>query len=232
MKLIVLDTETSGFKEPSGVCECAIIELDPDTLDEVARHRSLIDPQVPIQPGASGIHRITDDMVVDSPTLEEFFHVVLEKKYENEPMIMVAHNAQFDHKYVKPYLPLAATLCTLRLARVAYPDADDHKLPTLKYMFKLGSGGISHSALGDVEDTVDLLRLLCHELDMNIPALVEFQHKPKLLTKMPFGKDWKGKPIRDVPVSFLQWALKQPNPDVDLVYTIETLGLLKFNRRA
>jgi exodeoxyribonuclease X len=223
MRLIVLDTETSGLKPPVGVCECAFIELDPDTLAEIGRYHSLIDPELPITPSASGIHRITDDQVADKPTLTEWFEIVLENIFLDQDVVMVAHNAAFDHPLVKKHLGRSQPLCTLKLARKVFPDADDHKLATLKYMLKLGEGGFSHSALADVEDCADLLRICVREMGMSVGELAEEFNKPQLLDKMPFGKH-KGVKMVDVPKSYLSWLRKQDNIDGDLLFTLQQIA--------
>jgi exodeoxyribonuclease X len=223
--LIVLDTETSGLKDPVGVCEIGIIELDVTTLAEVGRFRSLIDPQVPISHAASGVHRITDDMVGDAPTLEEYFHIVLEHRYTDKNVLMVAHNKSFDYPKVKQYLGNSQALCTLRLAQKAWPDAENHKLATLKFMYKLGRmGSTSHNALADVEDTADLLRLLKFTTGLSLQELLEFEVAPRIVEIMPFSKH-KDSPLKDVPKSFWTWLLKQGGEgvDPDLAYSVNLI---------
>ena len=73
-RYIVGDTETSGLSASPGVCEIAWAEIDEQGNVLDLQH-SLIDPEVPICPAASGVHHITDDMVADAPTMEEFFTV-------------------------------------------------------------------------------------------------------------------------------------------------------------
>lgn len=224
--LIVLDVETTGLAEPIGVCELGMIELCPDTLSEVDRYRSLIDPQAPISAGASGIHRITNDMVAFEPTLDEYFHHVMGDRYEGRDVVVVCHNAPFDFPKIKHKMganPVA--LCTLRLARKVWPDAENHKLATLKFMFNLGRrDSNSHSALDDVEDTADLLRLITVETGMTIPELLEFQRTPTIIKTMPFSKH-KGMPLKDVPLSFWGWLQRQDGEgiDSDLAYSIRQI---------
>jgi DNA polymerase-3 subunit epsilon len=223
--LIVLDTETTGLTEPVGVCELGIIELDPTTLEEVWRFRSLVDPERRIEYGASGIHRITDDMVTTAPTLQECFEIVLKNRYVGRRVVMAAHNAPYDYPKVKDYLGDSTALCTLLLARKVLTDAENHKLATLKYQYGLGrKDGNSHSALDDVEDTVDLLRLIVRETGHTIPELLELQRKPSIVEIMPFSKH-KGEPVKNVPASFWVWLSKQGGEGVDrdLAYTVKSL---------
>ena len=62
----VLDTETTGVSADASIVEIAWIEIDAD-LNEIRRFRSLIDPEMPISPGASGVHHITNEMVSGEP---------------------------------------------------------------------------------------------------------------------------------------------------------------------
>lgn len=221
LRLIYLDTETTGMAEPVGVCDCAFIELDPETFEIIGRHSSLIDPQRPIQASASGIHNITDDMVADAPTLQEWFELVLGDPFKDtETLIMAAHNSKYDFPLVAPHLPEnTLQLCTLKLARLAYPDAEDHKLSTLKYLFNFGRS-ISHEALADVEDGVKLLQKIARDLDMGLEELMAYQHQPRTLKTMPFGKH-KGVPIEEIDAGYVKWYLRQPEQDPDLLHTLK-----------
>lgn len=223
--LIVLDTETSGFDDPVGVCELGIMELDQTTLDAASTMHSLIDPEVPISFGASGVHHITNDMVGDKPTLDEYFTVVHNRPYEGKSVVMVAHNAAYDYPLVKRHMGDCRPLCTLLLARKLFPEAENHKLATLKYMFGLGAkASNSHSAMNDVVDTADLLRLIVDRTGMSIEELLEFQLQPTKIEVMPFSK-YKGQKLGDVPTSFWAWLNKQDGEgvDADLAYSVNQI---------
>lgn len=232
LKAGFFDTETSGLTPPVGVCECAYIEFNVDDLKEVDRQHSLIDPEVHITPSASGIHRITDDMVTEMPTLKEWFDVVLKRPFHGHKLLFVAHNAPFDLPLMQPAMGAdeIIVLCTLKLARHVYPDAENHKLATLKYMFGLGEkGSVSHGAMADVADGMDLLRKIIADTNMSLNDLIDLQDKPRMLKVMPFGKH-KGMPVAEVPKSYISWFMKQPETpeqpkDKDLIYTFQQLGL-------
>lgn len=224
--LIVLDTETSGLEEPIGVCEIGMVELDPTTLSEVGRHRSLIDPECRISFGAMGVHRITNEMVATEPTLDEYFDQVLNGHFADRDVLIVCHNAAYDFPKVKhKFGPGSKPLCTLKLIKKLLPDAENHKLATLKFMLGLGrTDGTSHSALDDVEDTADLLRWIVRESGLSLQELYDLQYKPNKVEVMPFGKH-KGLPLKDVPLSYWVWLSKQDGEgsDRDLVYSVNLL---------
>lgn len=213
------DTETTGTGDDARVCEIAWVELDNElnVLDTV---HSLIDPQIPIPANASGVHNITDTDVQSSPTMSEFVEVVLGQPVM-EPSILGAHNVKFDARFFGHVLPnQAGTICTLRLARLLWPESPDHKLTTLRYFLGLKSGA-SHRADGDVETTLDLLRKIANKLEMTLSELVPLSAQPLFIEKMPFGKHFN-EPIRNVPRSYFQWLLRQKDPiDSDLKHTID-----------
>jgi DNA polymerase III epsilon subunit-like protein len=109
---LVLDTETSGLGPKDGPCEIAMLVVD-DNLNVIKEYVSLIDPEVPITVGAYNIHGINDRMVYDAPTLPEYFRVVLSNVFDAEPIRLIAHNAPFDLKFVKPYLKVVEVVNTL-----------------------------------------------------------------------------------------------------------------------
>lgn len=221
IRWLVLDTETSGLTPDDGPCEIAWQELD-ENLATIDRQYSLIDPQRPISPSAMGVHQITDAMVADAPTLEEFLFEVLDDPFGGErPVVIIAHQAAFDYKFVKPYISNpGGKLCTLKMARMIYPDCDNHKLQTLRFHLGLEVSRDAHSAAGDVEVTANLLRRMCHDTEQNIHALFEVASQPTIVKKMTFGKH-KGKLVSALPADYIDWLLKLDNLDENLRYTLE-----------
>ncbi len=216
MRFAVLDTETTGFGPKSGVCEIAYLEFDPSNMDVIRRGYSLIDPETPITPGASGVHGITDEDVADSPTLKEYFNIVEGRPFDGGEMVIVAHKADYDMQYVGPHINnLAGTICTLKCARRIYPDADDHKLQTLRYALKLNvEAADAHSAAGDVEVCFALLKRLMQDSGLGLEGLIEMSKLPGIL-KMPFGKH-KGVRLADLPADYVHWLLNKAEIKDDL----------------
>jgi exodeoxyribonuclease X len=225
LRVIVLDTETSGLGADAGVVEIAWTEFDKDMI-LIGHEYSLIDPQCPINPGASGIHGITNAMVEDAPTLQEFFSVVKGDPFHNEDdsVIVVAHNAAFDLRFVGPFIPsLSGVICTLKCARRVYPDAEDHKLQTLRYALGLDVGAAdAHSASGDVAVCVALLKRLMQDTGCDIEGLLELSSMPMKISKFPFGMH-KGKKLEELPSSYIHWLLTKATIDDDLRAALLTL---------
>jgi DNA polymerase III epsilon subunit-like protein len=217
-RLWVFDTETSGLGASAGVCEAAVIEIDDD-MQILNQYRSLLNPGCEISVSATAIHDITDDMVKDCPTIEQWFETNF-PNLKNEHVLMVAHNAPFDAKFLAPHVGKLESLCTLKLARRAWPECPDHKLRTLMYYLKLQKLG-SHSALDDTTTCLGVLKLACEKLGLTLEDAYHMLRKPTEVTHMPFGKEWKGKPLCEVSDSFMNWCLNLKDLDADLRYSIE-----------
>lgn len=209
------DTETTGLGEDAGIVEISWVETD-ENFNEVSRHYSLINPEKPIQPGAMGAHGITEAMVANSPTISEFME---EAGYplDVEGGVLVAHNAAFDIVHFAPWMRDPLTLCTLKAARVIYPEADNHKLTTLKYYLGLdGCHDRAHSADEDVNVLMQLVKRMCQDAECGLPELMHIQNIPRKIHKMSFGKH-RGKALSELPKDYVNWLLtKADNIDSDL----------------
>lgn len=220
LRYLVADTETSGTTPEDRVVEVAWAELDEE-LQVLDRQYSLIDPQRRISASASGIHGITDTDVIEAPTLDEFFDIILGGTYfrPGDEVCFIAHNAGFDARYLGPHMPIKLQLCTLRLARHEFPDAENHKLQTLMYHLGLPRGE-KHRADGDVDTCLGLLRKIVEKTGMNLRELALASLDPIWVEKMPFGKH-KDVPLKALPGNYISWALKLDNLDRDLRWSLE-----------
>jgi len=95
MKIIVLDTETTGMLEKDRICQLSYLVLNEDfEIEEV--HNDLCKPPLPISYEAMAIHHITPEMLEGEPSC------VQTKAYKrllelNSPAnLMVIQNAAFD----------------------------------------------------------------------------------------------------------------------------------------
>lgn len=212
MEVDILDTETASLE--GGVCDLAIARVN-ENFEVVWEVESLIDPERPISPQASGIHHITDDMVWASPTLSEFMDMH-QHPLKRDGLVVGGHNVQFDCRMLASVLPQSyAKLCTLRLAKHFYPDNPDHKLQTLRYQFKLDAG-TAHRAMGDVIACLNFLRHLSHEFNHSLPELIDLAKRPLSLdSRISFGKH-KGMRLGEIPMSWVRWFCEQPTADPDL----------------
>lgn len=223
MKWILADTETTGVKVTDAVCEVAWREITDD-FQTVREGSSLINPLMPIHYAASAVNGITDAMVADAPTLDEYM------RSEGDPLmgrdvVLITHNTAFDERYLRPHMhDDAQTLCTLKCARVLYPEAENHKQGTLAAMLGITvPREKAHSADGDLDVLSQLLKRMCADFDLTLPQLMEVQNRPRKIMNMPFGK-YKGTPLADLPDDYVYWLLhKTENLDSDLRASLESL---------
>lgn len=226
MNFMVLDTETSSAKDDRGVVEIGWVCIDADWCI-TEKVNSLIDPQQPISPSASGVHGLVYEDVANSPTLEEFFTLnepgCYGKRIEG-PVVLIGHRIGFDRPAVEPYVDGEIyELDTLRYARLLYPDADDHKLSSLKYLLNLPrDSGAAHRALADVLTAYHLARHIAERMNLSLLELAEHAKQPMLVKTASFGKH-KGQPFSEIPRSYLQWMKRELSLDIDTQHTVDTL---------
>ena len=201
-RMIVLDFETTGLQPGYRPVEIAWLEFD--SLYKVSQSvTSLIDPQIPIEPGAQKVHGISSEMLAGMPTLEEFLQGEHADKFANEHVLVVAHNAAFDLPMFAPFCKKATSLCTMRLAQALYPTAENHKLQTLASMFAVDVEP-THRAMADVGACFELLRTIAKKEDKSIDELLVVASHTSPESLMPFGKH-KGKMIKDLPSDYVAW---------------------------
>ncbi|MDO5300952.1 MAG: PolC-type DNA polymerase III [Tissierellia bacterium] len=176
-RFVVFDLETTGFSpRHNEIIEIGAVAIDHGRITE--RFSSFVRPSVPIPPKITELTGISDEMVKNAPEIEE----VLEK-FEAfcEGSVLVAHNADFDCRFIEslrgektPY----PSLDTLALARRLLPELKSYKLGRLAKRF-----GISlvdaHRAVNDAEATAELfLQLLRKTGELGIRSLDEMNGLP------------------------------------------------------
>lgn len=210
MRYFIADTETTGLKKAK-VVEIAFIEIDPDNFEILQSWASLIDPEIPIEPGAQAIHGISSEMLADEPTIEEYVAEIMRGRIE-DPCTLIGHNVQFDKPFFGPIMNVQQTFCSLRLCRQLFPtQTDNHRLGTMRDFLEI-DGGEAHRAMGDVLTVHQMLRKV---LPLTGKTLVEHLLVPaRTVYTMPWGEH-KGKQLMDIPVHYRTWLLSA-NIDDDL----------------
>jgi len=163
-----LDTETTGLSSSRGgrVCELAILQVRGGEI--IKTYQELINPQVPIESGAYGVHGISDSMVAGKRTFREIASRVAEVL---KGTVMVAHNAPFDESFMRaeftragsafPEIPI---LCTLKLARRHF-EFERNNLGTIAQALGVETKGW-HRAGADVAILDKIFRYFLKEFSM------------------------------------------------------------------
>lgn len=214
---VIADTETTGLNGPA--IEIALHEINPLTLEMLWEVDSLIDPgpDFPIEPGAMAIHGITDEMVADAPTLEEFLTTpgdqFLNGRLEGRDVILICHNAVFDIKRLHPIGDVTNTICTLFHSRqLVGTEVVNHKLTTLREHFGFPPNE-AHRALADVYTTKRLLRELLGRTNRTLPEFLATMDVT--VHRMPWGKH-RGQLIMNMRKDYLEWVKGLPDLEPNL----------------
>ena len=155
----VIDVETTGFSfRNDRVVEVACLRLDA-RFRPVAQFESLVDPERSIPERVSRIHGICDRDVAGAPTLLQLAPWL---KALTAGATLVAHNASFDRGFLA-FLGEREWLCTVRLARRAFPTAPSYGNQALRRYLRLDdeprfAGLRAHRAFADVTVTAEVLR--------------------------------------------------------------------------
>lgn len=150
----VIDLETTGFDSlRDRIVEVAIVQTDGYVIEN--RWSSLVSPGRDIPPMAFATHGISDEDVEDAP---ELWSLLPQIEDLVEGRTIVAHHATFDRNFL--WTLRQPWICTLELARKAYPHAPSHRLGRLVEYLGLRQQLTSerlHRALPDAEATAYLL---------------------------------------------------------------------------
>lgn len=182
MKLLFLDTETTGLKQDKGakIIELAFLTYDLDTRALLDVWVQRFNPQIPIEPGAQAIHGIAFSDLTECPTWEDKAAEIARRMSEAD--LLVAHNMGFDGPFIAGELlrvgegvPDVYSLCTMESGRWACADG---KLPKLlELAFALGVTFDHSKAHGAEYDTSILAECFFRGYDRG------FYELPKSLRK-------------------------------------------------
>lgn len=232
MKLIFLDTETTGNTKDDFLCQIAYHERGTSEF-----FNELYKPLKPIPPEASAVTHITNKHVADKPefkTSNDYENV--KQLLESDDVVLVAHNAMFDigmlqNEGINP----KNFICTLRVAR----DMDEsgvipkYNLQFLRYYLELDVEAQAHDALGDIMVLEALFdRLLKKQIELSggeesaIQKMIEVSSHPSILRNFSFGK-YSGRTIEEVAKmdrGYLEWLYEQKKSsdqnEEDWLYTL------------
>ena len=204
---VILDTETTGFVPPIIVVELAAQRMrgwEPQGVP----FRRLLNQNADIPPEASRVHGYTREILErdGEPAIDVYRDFA---GYAGN-LPIVSYNLKYDLEDVlKPewsrlgIKPISTEgFCALRLAqRLLDPvPAGNCKLQTLRQFYRLAERG-AHTAMGDVETVIDLLREVLQPIaeDQGLATwndVCTFAKEDWFPSRIAFGK-FKGRDFRD-----------------------------------
>lgn len=146
------DTETTGLSADSGdrLVEIGAVKFSGDGV--LGTFGQLVNPCRPIPAPVTRVNNITMEMVRDCPTEDQVLPGFIAFISNT---ILLAHNANFDLKFVNTALircghhPLKnKTEDTVHLAKAAFPELPHHNLQFLAQRFRINPGN-AHRAQDD-----------------------------------------------------------------------------------
>ncbi len=132
MNFLAIDFETANSSRAS-ICSIGIVIVENGIIKEEIH--TYINPMDEFTYYNTVIHGITEDMVQESPTFEEYWPV-FKKMIENK--VLIAHNASFDMSALRyaldlfnePYVNFTYG-CSYVFSKKVWPSLFNHKLSTV-----------------------------------------------------------------------------------------------------
>ncbi len=234
MKIVILDTETTGNKEEDRIIQLSFLVLN-ENLEIEEIHNELVKPPIPIKFEAMAVHHITNEMVEDKPKIKHTKAYQRLKELNEANNYLVIHNAQFDLDMLKKegFNPFFKLIDTFRILKHLIPEGK-YSLQYNRYALglykkepeiceKYGIEINAHDALGDVIVLGLLFEYLIKTYDKSFDELVELTQKPVLYDKFYTGK-YKFKDIKEVLIKdpdYIEFLLNTADIDMDVKYSIE-----------
>lgn len=159
----VVDIEATGGNHIKGrIIEIAIYIFDGQKI--INEYSTLINPGTKVDWYVTKLTGITNEMVSKAPTFQEVSKEIVSIL---SGQIFVAHDVDFDYKFIKHELKKVGhdlnepKVCTIKLSEKHLPDADSYSLGKLCEALGIHIPAEDrHRAAGDALATTKLLSLL------------------------------------------------------------------------
>ncbi|MGB4659796.1 MAG: PolC-type DNA polymerase III, partial [Mobilitalea sp.] len=159
---VVFDIETTGFSQTNDrIIEIGAVKiLNGEIID---KYSTFVNPEVPIPYEIEQLTNITDEMVLEAPTIET---ILPEFLAFCEGSSLVAHNASFDVGFIQKNADRMGididytVLDTVGLARILLPDLSRYKLNTVAKALKISLEN-HHRAVDDAGATAEIFQKFC-----------------------------------------------------------------------
>ncbi|RKN72471.1 ATP-dependent DNA helicase DinG [Paenibacillus ginsengarvi] len=189
MRYAVLDLETTGDQPSDDIIQVGLVVIEDGAISQ--RFSSLAKPNKPIPEFIVQLTGITDSMVADAPPIEDVLTDMLPLL---EGSALVAHNAGFDHMFLRyaseksGYLPFdGRVLDTIPVLRILFPGLTSLQLSMVSAAFGFEHDR-PHQADSDAEVTA-LIWLKCLEKLDELPLLT-VQKIAQLFENDPSDMGW------------------------------------------
>lgn len=219
MKIIVFDTETTGFpteEEPQAIVElgwCPVQIFGGGEIEVGDPVSMLVNPGRPIPPEASAVHHIIDEDVVGAPPRDIASRALM----ETAPDYFAAFNLDFDKQFFGGGgVPM---FCLYKAAVRVWEDAPSHSNSFLRYWLGIeldrAKAEPPHRAGADAYVSAHILRELLRSGAVDIEKMLHWSKGPALLPRVNFGKH-KGSKWSDLPTDYLEWIRDKSDMDRDV----------------
>lgn len=227
MQSIILDTETHTLNGlPIEIAYAPIcLEHGQLSLFKEQIFDQLYQIDEPISFASMAVHHILESDLVNQPHYTTF-------QLPSSVEYIIGHNIDYDIQAIARCGIDTSNLkpiCTLALARHVWPDAEAHNISALIYQISQGSLRArqllkgAHRADADIILTANILMHIIAAMGVqNIHALYLASEEARIPKKLSFGKH-KGTLIKDLPIDYVQWLLKQQELDPYLKQALENL---------
>jgi DNA polymerase-3 subunit epsilon/ATP-dependent DNA helicase DinG len=161
---VILDLETSGTDpKKNDIIEVAIVRYENGK--EVARYSDLIKLDYDLPKIITVITTITDKDLQEKGKDKKAVFREIEKMLKGA--YLIGHNINFDASFLqakKVELDILGYIDTIPLAQILFPQAVSYSLESLSDDLEIEHVN-KHRAMGDVEATLELFRILCDKID-------------------------------------------------------------------
>ncbi len=187
--LTFVDVETTGTSARYGrVIEVGVLRLEEGKITK--QYETLIDPQIRLDPFITTLTGITSHELEGAPTFRDIKDELLDLFSD---AILVAHNARFDHSFLKYEFERYGVefqidkLCTVRFARALFPGFTSYSLEHLISNLKIDVTK-RHRAFEDARVLVKLYEMAIdfhgeEKVANVIASLLKRQSLPPYLSK-------------------------------------------------
>lgn len=154
---VVFDLETTGFSAVNDkIIEIGAVRVSGGKICD--RYSTFVNPEIPIPERITDLTTITNEMVKDAPQIETVLPEFLDFIGDN---VLVAHNAGFDHGFIKAKANELGietdftVVDTVGLARVLFPELAKFKLDNIAKRLKISLEN-HHRAVDDAGATAEI----------------------------------------------------------------------------